>query len=132
MPATFMNNSGVAVSKIAVKKGIAPADILVICDDLSLIFGSMRLRPSGMAGGHNGLKSIIEHLGSNAFARLRLGVSRPKPGIDTADYVLANFTAGEKEALPDFINKALGCCHSWVVNGVEDAMNQFNQRKSNE
>lgn len=130
MPTTFMNNSGLAVKRLADKKGIEAKDILVICDDLSLSFGAMRIRPSGSAGGHNGLKSIIEHLGSNGFARLRLGIGSPKAGMDTADYVLANFTTAEKKALPDFINQALECVHSWVSHGVEHTMNRYNKRTS--
>lgn len=130
MPTTFMNNSGLAVKRLADKKGIAPQDILVIGDDLSLNFGSMRIRPSGSAGGHNGLKSIIEQLGTNEFARLRLGIGQAKVGVDTADYVLSNFTPAEKKALPEFINQALCCVHSWVSHGVEYAMNQYNKRTS--
>ncbi len=130
MPTTFMNNSGFAVKRLADKKGIEVKDILVICDDLSLNFGSMRIRPSGSAGGHNGLKSIIEQLGTNEFSRLRLGISQAKPGMDTADYVLSNFTPAEKKALPEFINQALCCVHSWVGHGVEYAMNSYNKRTS--
>ncbi len=128
MPTTFMNVSGVSVKALAAKKGIKPSDILIVCDDLTLPFGQMRIRPSGSAGGHNGLKSIIEHLGSNEFARLRLGIGKPKVGMETVDYVLANFTAGEKKSLPDFINQALCCVHSWVGQGVGQAMNQFNKK----
>jgi len=126
MPMTFMNNSGLSVKKTLDKQGFGTEDILVICDDLSLTFGNLRLRPSGSAGGHNGLKSIIQDLGSNQFARLRLGIGRPPGAADTVDYVLANFTPVEKKALPDFINHALDCVTSWVTEGAEVAMNTFN------
>ncbi len=87
--------------------------------------GSLRLRPSGSAGGHNGLKSIIKDLGSNQFSRLRLGIDHPKEAADTVDYVLSNFTPAEKKALPDFINHALDCVTCWVTEGAQVAMNQF-------
>ena len=100
--------------------------ILIVCDDLSLPFGELRLRPSGSAGGHNGLKSIINDLGSNQFSRLRLGIDGPQGAADTVDYVLANFTPAEKKALPDFINHALDCVTCWVTEGAQVAMNRFN------
>jgi len=85
------------------------------------------LRPSGSAGGHNGLKSIINDLGSNQFSRLRLGIDEPKNAVGTVDYVLSNFTPSEKKALPDFINHALDCVTCWVTEGAAVAMNRFNQ-----
>jgi len=126
MPMTFMNLSGKSVRALADRAGMPPEDILVICDDLSLGFGKMRLRPSGSAGGHNGLKSIISDLGSDQFSRLRLGIDPPKAKSDTVDYVLANFTPAEKKALPDLINHALDCVTCWVTEGAEVAMNRFN------
>ena len=129
LPLTYMNDSGLAVKQAAAKHGVAPQDILVIYDDMDLKFGESRLRPDGSAGGHNGIKSIIEHLGSKDFARLRLGVGKPKPGVDSADYVLSNFTPGELKQLPDIINHALSCVLVWGTEGVEKAMNQFNKRK---
>lgn len=125
MPMTFMNNSGLSVKRLAARQGIALEDILVICDDLSLSFGTIRLRPSGSAGGHNGLKSIIGVLGSNQFARLRMGVG-PQPAGDAVDYVLSNFTRQEKKELPDIIDHALDCITSWVMGGAQVAMNEFN------
>ena len=126
MPMTFMNNSGVSVKKLVDRQGIALEDILIVCDDLSLSFGKLRLRPSGSAGGHNGLKSIIKDLGSNQFARLRLGIDAPQDAVDTVDYVLSNFTPVEKKALPDFINHALDCVTCWVTEGAQVAMNIYN------
>ncbi len=128
-PVTFMNLSGNAVKQIVGKKDIALSDILVVTDDLALPFGQMRIRPEGTDGGHNGLTSIIEQLGSAAFARLRMGISRPKPGVDTADYVLANFTAGERKLLPDFINNGRQCVVSWATKGVTTAMQDYNKRE---
>ena len=127
-PLTHMNASGNAVGPLVSHYGIAPRDILVICDDMDLAFGRMRLRSSGSSGGHNGLKSIIAQLGTEDFARLRLGIGRPPAGRPATGHVLEDFTTGEKKLLPDFINQALLCAHSWVSEGVEKTMNQFNQR----
>jgi PTH1 family peptidyl-tRNA hydrolase len=126
LPMTFMNHSGPSVKKIMDKQGLGLEDILVICDDLSLPFGKMRLRASGSAGGHNGLKSIIQDLGSNCFARLRLGIDEPRNAADIVDYVLSDFTPAQKKALPEFINHALDCVTCWVTEGAQVAMNRFN------
>ncbi len=126
MPMTFMNNSGLSVKKLADRTGTSLEDILIVCDDLSLSFGKLRLRPSGSAGGHNGLKSIINDLASNQFARLRLGIDAPGSAVDAVDYVLSNFTWRERKALPDFINHALRLVTCWVTEGAQVAMNQFN------
>lgn len=138
MPTTFMNDSGLSVKKLVDRTGTALEDVLVVCDDLSLNFGKLRLRPSGTAGGHNGLKSIINDLGSNQFARLRMGIDSPKVTVpfssrgqfpSTVDYVLSNFTPAEKKALPDFINHALDCVTCWVTEGAQVAMNRFNRQQ---
>ncbi len=126
LPTTFVNNSGSAVKAAVEKQGITLEDMVVVYDDMALPFGQQRLRPEGSAGGHNGVQSIIDHLGSKKFTRLRLGIGRPRPGIDPADYVLSKFTAAENKRLPDLINQALLCVHSWVDKGVEQTMNTFN------
>ena len=127
MPLTYMNNSGVAVRQWLDKKSLMPSDMLIVCDDLALDFGQIRLRPSGTAGGHNGIQSIIEHLDTKDFVRLRLGIGQPHPSQDAADYVLSNFTSGERKLLPDFINEAVACATSWVIQGSSATMNQFNK-----
>lgn len=132
LPMTYMNNSGVAVRAWIDKKDLTAGDVLVVCDDLDLPFSQIRLRPSGTAGGHNGLKSIIEHLGTNDFARLRLGIGSAPVSVDSADYVLSNFTTGERKLLPDFINEAVSCVTSWVTKGTEATMNQFNKQRKGE
>ena len=126
MPMTYMNHSGLSVKKLVDRTGTSLEDILIVCDDLSLPFGKLRIRPSGSAGGHNGLKSIMEALGSNQFARLRLGIDSPKSVNSTVDYVLSNFTPVEKKSLPDLINHALDCVTCWVTEGAAVAMNKFN------
>ena len=126
LPMTFMNNSGLSVKKLVDRSGITPENILIVCDDLSLPFGKMRIRPVGSAGGHNGLKSIIADLGTNQFSRLRMGIDSPKNAAGTVDYVLSNFTPVEKKSLPEFINHALDCVTCWVTEGAAVAMNRFN------
>ena len=132
MPWTYMNHSGVAVRSWCDKKGIPLENLLIVCDDLALEFGQMRLRRSGTHGGHNGIRSVIEHLGSKDFARLRLGIGSAPPKVDTADYVLSDFTSGEKKLLPDFINEAVSCLTSWVMQGTDATMNQYNKKRKSE
>lgn len=132
LPMTFVNNSGLAVKAAFSKKGIAPKNILAVVDDVNVEFGKMRLRPEGSAGGHNGLKSMIEHLQSREFARLRLGVGSPKHKDAMAEYVLSEFTKEEKKHLEGFIQEASECCVAWVKDGMSNAMNQFNRRKNDE
>ena len=99
-PMTMMNASGVAVGEAAKFYKLSPDHVLVFSDDITLAPGRLRVRARGSAGGHNGLKSIIEHLGSEAFPRIRLGVGeKPHPEMDLADWVLSDFTASEKLAL---------------------------------
>ena len=129
LPLTYMNNSGMALKAVIARSGIDLKDILVVYDDMAIGFGQMRVRPDGSAGGHNGIASIIEHLGSKDFARIRLGIGRPKFKDDAVDYVLGKFTLAEQKILPDLINQALVCIHSWMDQGIETAMNQFNSQK---
>ena len=128
LPLTFVNLSGVAVKKLVDKKGISLNRVLVVCDDLSVEFGQMRLRPDGSHGGHNGLKSIIEQLGTKDFARLRLGIGRPHDSQEVVDYVLGEFTKEEKKLLPDVVSFASECIGSWLKSGTAKAMNEFNKK----
>jgi PTH1 family peptidyl-tRNA hydrolase len=118
-PLEYMNNSGLAVRAMADYYRIAPAEILVIVDDFSLLLGVLRLRPSGSAGGHNGLKSIIEHLGTNEFPRLRCGIGPVPPGWDPADFVLSKFTAEESTAVEDMIKRACAAALDTLRDGLE-------------
>lgn len=130
LPTTYMNNSGVAVKPVVFKKDIACSGLLVVCDDLDIHFGLLRLRAKGSDGGHNGLTSIIGHLGTEDFPRLRLGIGRPKSRQDTVDFVLEEFNKSEKKELPSFIEEATDCCLVWLKNGINKAMEQFNRRKN--
>ena len=129
-PQTFMNRSGVAVAGLIHWLKLSPADALVIVDDADLPLGQLRLRQSGGSGGHNGLRSIIEPLGSEEFARLRVGIGRREPvGADITDHVLSKFAAGEREAAREASEeaaKAVECC---LKEGLTAAMNQFNRKK---
>ena len=128
-PTTFVNNSGTAVKELVAHKGIDYSNILIVADDFNLDFGSMRLKADGSDGGHNGLKSIIQHCQTKNFARLRLGIGQPKDKKNTAHYVLSPFVKGEKAKLNDFINQAAECCLIWLSEGINKAMNQFNRRE---
>ena len=98
-PQTFMNESGVSVQEASKFFGIAPSDILVVHDDIELPFGEVRRQLGGGMGGHNGLRSVRQHLGTDAFCRLRIGVGRPSGGMQVADYVLARFSPLEEKQL---------------------------------
>ena len=131
MPLTFMNLSGIAVAALVKKYKIDLAELLVVCDDLDLEFGRLKIKDSGSSGGHRGLKSIIRSLGSQGFSRLRIGISRPPyKGIDTSSYVLLSFTKKQKEKIKDTIEKASKCCRVWASDGVTKAMNIFNKSAS--
>jgi len=131
LPLTYVNNSGIAVGGIAHKKNIAPENILVICDDLNLDFGDIRIRPEGSAGGHNGLSSVIEHLKTNKFPRLRMGIGRPHATGGTKDFVLSGFDKTEKAHLGALIEEAVLCSEEWLTEGTTKAMSRFNKRKGN-
>lgn len=125
-PQTFMNLSGDAVGKVAAFHKLEPADVLVVVDEVQLPLGRIRLRRSGSAGGHNGLKSIIQHVGIE-FPRLRIGVGRGDPKWDLADHVLSRFGREEREAVVEAVNKAADAVEAFVDEGIEAAMNRFNQ-----
>ncbi|MFA4888352.1 MAG: aminoacyl-tRNA hydrolase [Candidatus Omnitrophota bacterium] len=128
-PLTFMNLSGAAVSALLKKYAIEPGNLLVVCDDLDLEFGCMRIRPQGSSGGHRGLQSIIGQLQSKDFCRLRVGIGRPAESKAAAEYVLSAFIAREKKELKQIIAKALDCCETWIKKGTSEAMNEFNQKE---
>jgi PTH1 family peptidyl-tRNA hydrolase len=125
-PQTYMNNSGEAVSPLVRFHKIPLDQILVVHDDLDLPFGTLRLRPSGGAGGQRGMSSIIAKLNSRDFARLRVGIGRPPGRMDPADYVLHDFDPPEEEMLPEVLDKATGAVEMFLRFGIERAMNEFN------
>ena len=127
-PMTFMNLSGGSVAKAARSRGVAPEDILVIADDVNLPLGSVRFRAGGGAGGHNGLKSVIERLGSSAFHRVRLGVGGGEAQGDLTGHVLGTFPPADRAAVAAMLDEAAGAVLVWAAQGVEAAMNRHNRR----
>jgi peptidyl-tRNA hydrolase, PTH1 family len=129
-PLTFMNLSGHAVGELLRYFRIELPDLLVVVDEVQLELGRLRARPNGTAGGHNGLRSLIEQLGSDQFARLRLGVGRGDARRDLADHVLAPFDAGERETVTAMIGRGADAVESFVADGIESVMNRFNGESS--
>jgi peptidyl-tRNA hydrolase, PTH1 family len=125
-PLTFMNRSGDAVAALARYYDIAPGDLLVVLDEAALPFGRLRARARGSAGGHNGLKSIIERLGTQEFPRLRLGVGRGDARRDLADHVLSKFEPPERAGLETFITRAADAAEMFAVDGIGKVMNTYN------
>lgn len=122
----FMNESGRPVAELARRNGIAPSSILVVCDDFALPLGSMRLRLKGSSGGHNGLNSILEALGTNEIPRLRVGIGPVPEGRDPADFVLERFRAGERDAVTRSIERAAEAVRCIGKEGWDAAMNRYN------
>ncbi|NLC12194.1 MAG: aminoacyl-tRNA hydrolase [Firmicutes bacterium] len=129
-PLTFMNRSGLAVKGLADYYGIAAENILIIYDDLDLEPGRIRLRPKGGSGGHRGCASVIFHLRTEDFPRLRIGIGRPAEGQEAADYVLSHFSPEEEPLIAAAVEKAADAVLSWVEEGIEVAMNRFNVRET--
>ena len=127
-PLTFMNLSGDAVVKYVNYYDIDIDDILVIHDDLDLPFSSYKLKKNSSAGGHNGIKSIINRLSSDAFVRLKVGVSHDR-SIDTKDYVLGNFSKSEMDKFNEMQKDFNKIIESFVIDGIEKTMNIFNTKK---
>ena len=127
-PQTFMNESGRSVGAMLRYTYAKGADLVVVHDDLDLPLGSVRVKIGGGHGGHNGLRSIIEHIGTPDFVRVRVGVGRPIPGFDAADYVLSSFTAEERKAAVEAVEKAAEAVRAVVLEGAVKAMNRFNKQ----
>ena len=125
-PQTYMNDSGRAVGALLRFYKIPVEQLLVIFDDLDLPFGAIRLRADGGAGGHNGMRSIIQHLGGNRFARLRMGIGRPPGRMDPAAFVLQDFNRDEAAELDTLLDRAEHAIDTFLSAGVTAAMNQFN------
>ena len=127
-PQTYMNNSGQSIRAAADFYQIPPEQILVVSDDINLPQGQLRLRLKGSAGGHNGLKSIIAHLGSQDFPRLRVGVGGKPEGWDLADYVLGKLKGNDAETMDEAFRKAAEAVKYLVEEGGEAAQNKYNQK----
>ena len=125
-PLTYMNRSGEAVAALSRYYDIVAGGLLIVADEIALPFGRLRARARGSAGGHNGLKSIIERLGTMEFARLRLGVGRGDARRDLADHVLSTFEPGERAELDLFVTRAADAAEMFAVEGIEPVMNRYN------
>ncbi len=126
-PTTYMNLSGDAVAEAAAFYKVPPEHILVLCDDVSLPVGKLRIRLSGSAGGHNGLKHIIQRLDTDQFPRLKIGVgAKPHPDYDMADWVLGKFVGPDKTAMEEATLRAAQAVECYLKDGPQKAMNQFN------
>ena len=130
-PGTYMNESGRSVLAAATFYKVEPKDVLVVHDELDLAFGDVRLKKGGGEAGHNGLRSVSQHLGTKEYVRLRLGVGKPPRGFHGtgADFVLEGFAASEKPLLGDFIERAVDAVALFVGRGLEQSMNVTNRRK---
>jgi peptidyl-tRNA hydrolase, PTH1 family len=130
-PMTFMNLSGEAVSGLAGFYKIEPADIFVVTDDVALPLGRLRARREGSAGGHNGLKSIIQSLATQAFPRMRVGVGRGDQRRDLADHVLGRFDADERDTVSAAVLRAADAVEMFLSDGIERVMSVFNAANDN-
>lgn len=129
-PQTYMNRSGLAVATIVRFYQLPLTDLLVVCDDLNLPLGQLRLRAEGSHGGHKGLLDVQQELGTPQYPRLRIGIGSPPPGQDAADYVLERFRPEERPVVAEAVQRATQAIICWLKEGIEAAMNRFNVRQS--
>ena len=126
-PQTYMNLSGESVAELVNYYKLDPeSELIVVFDDISLEPGNIRIRKKGSAGGHNGIKNIIAHLGTQQFSRIRIGVGEKPAGWDLADYVLGRFPAEEEPTIRTALEQTVKACETILTDSVEAAMNQFN------
>jgi PTH1 family peptidyl-tRNA hydrolase len=123
-PMTYMNASGQAVRKVLAKERAPMADLLVVVDDIALPFGRLRMKARGSAGGHNGLRSIIAEMGTESFARLRVGIGEPSGG--TVQHVLGDFEHAEQQQLDLILDAAADAVELWATDGAEKVANRWN------
>lgn len=131
-PQTYMNLSGESVRAAADFYKAEPENIIVVYDDISLEPGQLRIRGKGSAGGHNGIKNIIAHLGTQEFLRVKVGIGEKPKGMDLADYVLSHFSQGERETMREAYKEAAEAVAVMVGQGIDEAMNRFNGKKKAE
>lgn len=129
LPTTYMNESGRALQAVAQYFKIPLNQILIVQDELDFPLGTLAFRDGGNAGGHNGIGSIYEQLGTQQFARLRMGIDRPAPPRISKDYVLERFSAEDKEKLESTLNRGADAIEAWVKDGLTKAMNSWNGSK---
>lgn len=125
-PMKYMNKSGKPIFEIMDYYGIGSEDLLVVHDDLDLELGQLRFKRNGSSGGHNGIKSIINSLGTKEFKRLKIGIGRPPEYLSVPDYVLTKFAADEKELVEDVLTKAVSAVELMIKENIQKAMNKYN------
>jgi PTH1 family peptidyl-tRNA hydrolase len=125
-PLVFMNLSGESVSALVNRFKIENQNLLVVCDDLDLGLGNLRIKPYGGDAGHKGLRSIIRSLETNGFSRLRVGIGRIEDKEKIKDFVLSKFNREEKSIIEEAKRRAIECCKVWLIEGIDSAMNKFN------
>lgn len=128
-PSCFMNNSGRTVAAVARYYKIGPGDMVVVADDADIEAGRIRIRPGGSSGGHRGVQSVADALGTERFARLRIGIGRPAGNEDLKDYVLGRMSGGERRQMDGVVNTAADAARCVIERGVEAAMNEYNGRR---
>ena len=128
-PLTYMNESGRAVGPLMSWYKLAPEDLIVVHDDMDIPAGTIRIRRKGSAGGHNGMKSILYHVGDENFPRLRIGIGRPLPGWTVVKHVLAPFSEEDAPKIREAIDYLLPALECVVTDGVDLAMNRYNPKK---
>lgn len=127
-PQTYMNLSGESIREIADFYKIEPENIIILCDDINLSEGQLRIRLKGSAGGHNGLKNIISHLGTQEFPRIRIGVGEKPRGMDLADYVLGRFPKEQQAVMEEAYRDAADAACKMIEEGADAAMNHYNRK----
>lgn len=132
LPQTFMNCSGEALRALAKARRLDPDHILIVCDDVALPLGVLRIKPKGSDGGHKGLASVVEQLKTKDIARLRIGIGRKTLAGDLADYVLSPFCRQERAVLKDVFKKTTAAMETWIAEGVHACMNHFNKKTKGE
>ncbi|CUH93814.1 MAG TPA: aminoacyl-tRNA hydrolase [Herbinix luporum] len=128
-PVTYMNLSGESVRQLVDYYKVSAQDIIVIYDDISLDVGQLRIRKKGSAGGHNGIKSIISHLGTDEFPRIKIGVGEKPKDWDLADYVLSRFKEDEEKIIREALKDSSDACRMIISDGMDAAMNKYNKKK---
>lgn len=128
-PLSFMNLSGLPVKALLAAHGGAPTDLVVVVDDVALDLGTIRVRERGSHGGHNGLRSLVEELGTEEFPRVRVGIRSGEPPEDLAEWVLSDFTKDEEPSVDETLSRAADAVECLVTEGVAPAMNLFNARR---
>jgi PTH1 family peptidyl-tRNA hydrolase len=125
-PLTFMNRSGVAVERLLAEWGGAVQDVVVVVDDVALELGTLRVRERGSHGGHNGLRSLVDVLGSEEFVRVRVGIRKGEPPLDLAGYVLSDFTSDEVLVVQELVGRAAESVECLLRDGTTEAMSRYN------